>query len=400
MTLQWRLTLLFFLLTASAVAALGTGAYLVAQGRVYGSVDDGLSARAQALMTSVVLSDPPLDTLGLEPSRRGLDAQAALGSVFRVSDLNGQVLYSSRGTFDRGESLLTEVGFETRDGGSERTRVLLAPLTRGGQAVGYIETSASLAQADESLASMRQALALGGVAVAMLSGVLAFFVTGRAVQPVRDFATLAREIERTADFSRRLPDSRSASEMREMSRTFNRMIERVERLIQTQRSFLSDTSHELRRPLTILRTNIDIINDEALSAEERDAVQREMWEVLDSMSLLLSELLLLARQDEESLHLLPVDLSEVCGGAMKAVSMSYPGHTYRCELEPAVLVLADRERLARAVSNLLQNAAIYTDRPGDVSLKLETDPAHAKLWITDSGPGMAPDDVQHAFERF
>jgi signal transduction histidine kinase len=247
---------------------------------------------------------------------------------------------------------------------------------------------------------MRQVLALGGVTVAALAGLAAFYATGRAVQPVRDVASLAREIERTADFTRRLPEAPSSREMQEMARTFNRMVERVERLVQTQRSFLSDTSHELRRPLTILRTNLDVINEAALTAEERGAVRREMCEVVDSMSLLLSELLLLARQDEESLQLKPTDLTAVCTQAMKAVSLSHPGHTYHCELEAAVIVLADRERLYRAVSNLLQNAATYTTRPGEVALNLRSEHGWARLTVNDSGSGMTPEDVEHAFDRF
>ncbi len=400
MTLQWRLTLLFFLLTAGALAALGGGAYFVAQERVYGSVDDGLSARSQALTASITASDRPLSTTDLVASSRSLDSQAALGAVFRVLSLDGSPLYSSGGAGGGVGSVSLEPGFRTLEAGEERMRVLLRPVTAAGQPIAYIETSASLRQADDSLASMRQVLAFGGVAVSALSGVLAFFVAGKAVQPVRDIARLAREIERTADFTRRLPEARSAREMQEMSRTFNRMIERVERMVQTQRSFLSDTSHELRRPLTILRTNIDVINDPALSLEERNAVQQEMSEVTDSMSHLLSELLMLARQDEESLQLQRVDLSEVCAGAVKSVSMAYPEHHYQCDLESAIEVLADRERLSRAVSNVVQNAAIYMDGPGEISLNLKANDHLATLRVSDSGPGMAPEDVQRAFERF
>jgi two-component system OmpR family sensor kinase len=188
--------------------------------------------------------------------------------------------------------------------------------------------------------------------------------------------------------------------MQEMSRTFNRMIDRVERLIEMQRSFLSDTSHELRRPLTILRTNLDVINDPALSSEEREVVRGEIGDVVDGMSALLAELLLLARQDEESLQLEPTDLTAVCTQAMKAVSLANPGHTYRCELEADIMVLADRERLYRAVANLLQNAAVYTEKPGEVTLTLRSERNEARLRVGDTGPGMAPDDVDHAFERF
>ena len=398
MTLQWRLTLLFFLLTAGAVAALGVGAYVVASDRVYGSVDDGLSARSQALTSSIVVNDRPLSASDVDANRRSLDSQAALGADFRIAGLDGTVLYSSPGS-STGQ-LVPQSGFRTVSVNTERLRILVRPLAFAGQPVGLVEAISSLSQADSSLAEVRGVLLVGAVAVSAISAVAAFYVTGRAVQPVHDVSELAREIERTANFTRRLPETRSAHEMQEMSRTFNRMIERVERMIQSQRSFLSDTSHELRRPLTVLRTNIDVINDPALSAADRSSVQQEMREVAESMSQLLSELLMLSRQEEELVQAKPVNLSAICASAVKAVSTAYPEHRYEPDLEPDVWTLGDHERLLRAVTNLLQNGAAYMERAGEIDLTLRTKNGHAVLRVTDTGAGMAPEDVERAFERF
>jgi len=398
LTLQWRLTLLFFLLTAGAVAALGVGAYVVASDRVYGSVDDGLSARSQALTSSIVVNDRPLSASDVDANRRSLDSQAALGADFRIAGLDGTVLYASPGS--RTDLVARESDFHTARINAERFRILVRPLASAGQPMGFVEVTSSLSQADSSLAEVRSVLIVGAVAVSAISGFIAFYITGRAVQPVLDVSELAREIERTANFTRRLPEAGSAREMREMSSTFNRMIERVEKMIQAQRSFLSDTSHELRRPLTVLRTNIDVINDPALSSEDRSSVQQEMSEVADSMSRLLSELLMLSRQEEELVQLQPVNLSAICASAVKAVSTAYPEHRYEPDLEPDVWTLGDHERLLRAVTNLLQNAAAYMERAGEIDLSLRAQNSHAVLRVTDTGPGMAPEDVEHAFDRF
>lgn len=399
MTLQLRLTLTFLVLAGVAVVALGGGTYLVARDRVYGSVDESLSAQAQAIVSSIATTDESLSQGAIERSRRSLDLQAAQGYAFRIMNLSGEILYSTGETFFN-SSAQPQVGFRDLPQADARSRVLITPILTAGQPVGYVETSTSLAQADESLAEIRRALIFGGFFVASASAVAAFFMAGRAVRPVAELAHVARGIERTADFSRRLSTPASTLEMKEMVSTFNRMIERVERMVDTQRSFLSDTSHELRRPLTILRTDIDVINDPGLTDAERESIRREMSDVAESMSNLISQLLMLARQSEDIPQRQWTDLSSLCRSSLKSVAQSYPSHEYVCDVEEGLICAVDPEKMGRVVTNLLENAAAYTEPPGQISLRLLSMEGKASIQITDSGSGMTAEEIERAFERF
>jgi two-component system sensor histidine kinase MprB len=185
-----------------------------------------------------------------------------------------------------------------------------------------------------------------------------------------------------------------------MSTTFNRMISRVERLVNAQRTFLSDTSHELRRPLTILRTDLDVLRDPGFPDSERGAVVREMQDVAESMSTLILELHRLARQDEELVRLEPTDLSALCAVRANVAGQLHPGHSFQCTIEPGIWVDGDSERLSRAIDNLLQNAALYTPEATQIEVELTKNGNEAVLLISDNGPGMNEEDLLHAFDRF
>ena len=127
--------------------------------------------------------------------------------------------------------------------------------------------------------------------------------------------------------------------MKELVATFNAMIDRVERALVAQRSFLADSSHELRRPLTVLRTNIDILNDPSLPAEEREACFQEMRAEAEAMSRLLSDLLLLSREEKQAIGEAPVDYSLLCEQAVARLRAQDAHHRTVAEVAPGVRVL-------------------------------------------------------------
>ena len=180
----------------------------------------------------------------------------------------------------------------------QRLRVLYEPIVRNGETVGSVVAGQSLHETDVALDEIRKVFIFGGLGVLLLTAAPTYFLARRALYPVRQVSQLARDVERTADFTRRLPRPRGGGEMKELVDTFNAMIDRVEESLLAQRSFLADSSHELRRPLTVLRTNIDILNDPALPAEEREACFREARAEAEAMSRLLSDLLLLVARGE------------------------------------------------------------------------------------------------------
>jgi two-component system OmpR family sensor kinase len=403
-SLRLRLTLLYLAFLAVALVTFGVPAYVIAAKRVYDNLDESLSARVQTVDSSLDPLTGPLSEQDIDPSRRELDRQASADVVFQIRDLNGHVLYSSQPAsrelpvpkkLSPGKETVSSRSVEGR-----RLRVLYQPIIRDGQTLGSLVAGQSLQETDETLDEIRQVFILGGLAVLLLTAAPTYALAGRALKPVRQVSQLARNIEQTADFTRRLTVPSAGGEMKELAATFNAMIDRVEQALLAQRSFLADSSHELRRPLTVLRTDIDILNDPSLPAEEREACLQEMRAEAEAMSRLLSDLLLLSREEKQAISEAPVDYSLLCEQAVAQLRSQDAQHRTVAEVAPGVRVLGDRERLAQMLWNLLENAAQYTPDGGQIELHLRPVNGLARVEVQDTGIGIAEEDLTHVFDRF
>jgi len=403
-SLRVRLTLLYLAFLAVALVAFGVTAYVIAAKRVYDNLDDGLSARVQTVDSSLESVAGPLSDQDIERSRRELDRQASADVVFQIRDLDGRVLYSSQPA-SRELPVPTKLSpgqqtVNSRNVQGRRLRVLYQPIMRDGQTLGSLVAGQSLQETDEALDEIRKVFIFGGLAVLLLTSAPTYALARRALNPVRQVSQLARDIERTADFSRRLPTPRAGGEMGELVGTFNAMIDRVEEALLAQRSFLADSSHELRRPLTVLRTNVDILNDPALPAEEREACLGEMRAEAKAMSRLLSDLLLLSREEKQAIGEAPVDYSSLCEQATAQLRAQDVRHRTIVDVTPRLHVMGDRERLAQMLWNLLENAAQYTPDGGRIELHLRPVDGVARVEVQDTGIGIAEEDLPHVFDRF
>jgi two-component system OmpR family sensor kinase len=405
MSLRVRLTLVYFALAAFALGSFALAVYLIASKNIYQNLDDGMISRAQAVIQTFQPLSQPISEQDITKLRQDLGQEAALGTVFQIRDVGGRILYSSvrAGSEPLPAPKSAQPGgptFSTRKVQGRRLRVLSEPIMGGGQQLGTLELAQPLNETDEALNEIRYVSIIGGLVVLVVASASAYWLAGRALGPVRQASRLARDIERTADFSRRLPSTGAAGEMRELVTTLNAMISRIERTLVAQRAFLADSSHELRRPLTVLRTNIDVMKNPELSADERAACLSEMSAEAGAMSRLLSDLLLLAREVPQAIERASVDYSSLCEETVARLRTQDVRHTLEAQVAPAVRVMGDRERLAQMLWNLLENAAQYTPAGGRIEFRLERVNGLARVEVEDTGVGIAEQDQSRVFERF
>ncbi|HEV8575342.1 MAG TPA: ATP-binding protein [Dehalococcoidia bacterium] len=401
MALQLRLTLIYSVLLVLALATTGIAGYLIAAHRIYASVDDSLRLRAQAVTEALEPLGTELNAADVESNRGELEDLASTDLVFQVRGADGAVLYSSAqpASGSLPPPVQASSGFLTQDVRGQSIRILYQPLVNGSARLATVEVGESLASANGALNEIRDIILIGSITAAILTSLSAYTLAGRTLRPVRKVAQVARDIEGTGDFSRRLDAPESSSEVTELVAAFNAMIERVENTLAHQKSFLADSSHELRRPLTVLRTNVDILAKHDLSPEERERCVSEIRAEAQLMSKLLADLLLLAREESQGFDRASVDLSRVCERAIARVTL---GHRRRLtvEIEAGIEVLGDRERLEQMVDNLLENAVQYSPAEEKVRLSLHRSNGIARLAVSDSGPGIRANDLKHVFERF
>ena len=225
-------------------------------------------------------------------------------------------------------------------------------------------------------------------------------VAGRVVRPVGTIAGVAREIEAT-DLSRRIRLGGPPDEMRDLADTFDAMLDRLDQGVRTQRRFVEDASHEIRNPLAVIRTTLDV----ALSDPEDTEGLRRAAEVArrtaDRMSTTVEELMALARTNAEPERRLPVDLAEVVADVTQEYSAEASTRGVRLShLAPSGLFVdGDRSALKRAQANLVSNALRVA--PAGSVVHCRAGRLGGWMWfgVRDVGRGIAPDDQALVFRR-
>jgi two-component system OmpR family sensor kinase len=276
-------------------------------------------------------------------------------------------------------------------------RYLATPIELDEEARGVFVVAASLTSERREVEEAVRLAALVLVSVLLIASALAWVVAGRVLAPLRLLADTARSIGES-DLTRRIPVSdRDRDEIADLGRTFNAMLDRLEAAFDSQRAFVSDASHELRTPITIVRGHLELLGDDP--DERRETIALVTGE-LDRMSRFVDDLLLLAKAERDDfLRVSDVELGALTDELFdKAVALG--DRDWRLEERGEAVLVGDRERLTQAVMGLAQNAVQNTGADDPIWIGSDADRREARLWVRDSGPGVAPDDQERIFERF
>jgi two-component system, OmpR family, sensor kinase len=275
---------------------------------------------------------------------------------------------------------------------------------------GTISTIAlSLQSADATvhrLTAITLAVALGVLAVLL---VLATIAVHLGLRPLDVVEHTAEDIA-AGDLSRRVPEGSPRTEIGRLSRTFNGMLANLESAFAarahseaTLRQFVADASHELRTPLTTVRGYAELARRGALpdAPAQRHAMRRIEAEAT-RMGRLVDDLLLLAHLDQRRpLNVETADLGVLTADAVADARVRDPHRPidYTGPAEP-VLVNVDADRFRQVLANLVGNALVHTPEGTPVHVTLSWNRTHARLVVTDKGPGLPPEQVARLFERF
>jgi signal transduction histidine kinase len=289
---------------------------------------------------------------------------------------------------------------ETRRGtldvpGDGEVRYLAVPVVVEGNRRGVFVVTIGLSGEREEVTEAFQVAAGVSLGVLLLASVLAWAAAGRVLAPLRELTTTARSISET-DLTKRI-NVQGDDEIAQLGRTFNEMLDRLERAFASQRAFVSDAGHELRTPITIIRGHLELLGDDPEERRETLAVVRDE---LDRMSRFVDDLVTLAKAERpDFLELEDIDL-DVLMEELMAKAAALARRDWQLDRMGAGRMRVDRQRLTQAMMNLAQNAVEHT-APGDViGLGGELRDGHARMWVRDTGPGVADADRERIFERF
>jgi heavy metal sensor kinase len=282
--------------------------------------------------------------------------------------------------------------------------VLMRPYSLGGQSL------ILLAAAPEAgnlviLQNFWNGLLASAPILLLLSSACGYWISRKALRPVDRITATAQSIS-IRNLSERLPVANTGDELQRLAETCNAMLGRLESAVNQIKQFTADASHELRGPLSFIRTVAEV----ALKNSQADAESRKAFvDIVDEIAKaadLLEGMLTLARADSYSAGTVldQVDmalvLQEVCGIAQPLADERGIPLTMNVAVGPQAFVMGDFISLRRLLWILLDNSLKYSEVSGKIDISLSTDSGHVNLLVSDSGIGISPVDLPHIFDRF
>jgi two-component system sensor histidine kinase MprB len=410
MSLRTRIAAVAGVAVAVTVIAAAVAVYFAVRSSLRGEVEDALVARAE-VPAPAGRERPPFPPLrqgnrarvpvppGFAPPPREEALGGAGGFVQRISP-TGEVQRPPGAEGDLPvEPFAREVarsgrGRDIRDETVDDIHLMV--LTEGIGQDGAIQVARPLTEVDNVLDEVLVALVVVGVAGIALAALLGAFVARTALEPIARFTRRTEAIAAEPDVTERM-EVVGRDELARLAESFNTTLDALERAVEAQRQLVADASHELRTPIASLRANIQTLEEaERLPADELRALHSDIVAELDELTALVGDIVELARGKRRSEALDDVQLDDLVESVVEqARRRTNTNISFQTELEPT-LVRGEPDRIARAVSNLLDNARKWSPEGGTVEVTLEG----GTLTVRDHGPGFDAADLPHVFDRF
>ena len=402
--IRLRVSAAFAVAMAAVLVLTGSILYLRVGSHLGSALDRQLRLRANDLAVVVSRPGTPLgaerrgrfveagETYAqvLDPAGRVIDGTAPLGrtSVLSTRELRQALagaIFTNRGSVP---------------GLDEPSRIFATHVTRRGRRL-VLVVGITREDRAETLRSLRDELLIAGPIALLLATLAGYGLAGLALRPVESMRRRAAAIsaERPGE---RLPVPQTRDEVERLGETLNAMLARLEAALERERTFVADAGHELRTPLALLRTELELALRHGEGVEELRQALRRSSEEVDRLTQLAEALLLIARSDQGQLGLRlellePADLLDSiatrfewrASEAARAISTS---------AEPGIELHADRMRLEQALGNLVDNALRHGD--GEVSLSARSHDGMIEFHVRDQGAGFPPGFIADAFTRF
>jgi heavy metal sensor kinase len=409
-TVRWRLTLWHTAILAFTFAIFGVVVERIGAHNLETEVDRHLPEHLQtvtSVLTRTYVEDPRLTPEELSDE---------IGEISLSPDTALRLELTGGRTFTRNASALSESLLAswkrspagrgmpwTGWNGAQRRRIIYLEGSPQSDFNGRVLLARDLSSVDAQLRELRRTLALVLSSVLVLAAVGGYWLSARALRPVAQITVRARHIE-AHDLNQRLEVENPRDEFGRLAQVLNDLFERLERAFLQQRRFLADAAHELRTPVAVIRSQMDVALQRVRPAHEYASALESIRKESAYLSAIVDDLLLIARADAAQFPAQKemVDLVEIVDECCRSLRPLAQERNLQLhwEVGSELAVCADGRLLHRAAANLLSNAIHFTPAGGCISVSVRREPDRAVLEVADTGIGIAPEDLSHVFERF
>ncbi|HYV59705.1 MAG TPA: ATP-binding protein [Acidimicrobiia bacterium] len=399
-TLRGRLTLVFALITAVLSLLVGVLVDFQYRNALRSALDDGLAGRFQNLERDLATSGDR----AVEPTLPDEEAFA------QIIDVDGAVVNAApRALLDRrvltkrelAQARTHRITIErTAAPGNQQSRLLAGPAGEPG--LGFVVVvGTTLEEAIKAQHRLELALVIGLPLLAVLVSVGGWFLAGAALKPVRDLVEEADELSAVAARGqrRRLSVPETGEELADLARHLNELIARIEAALEHERAFLDDASHDLRTPISIVRSELELARMQTAEGTDLAHALDSSLEEVGRLDRLAVNLLVLARTRSAGPRPSePVELGALSRRAAQTVARSRNGHSVPVSVTGSAQVRGDEDAIERAVLNMVDNAARHAATRVDV--EVSGDAERAVVLVRDDGPGFPDELLGQAAGRF
>jgi len=411
-SIKGRLFLWIFTFISLLLILIGISIFYTVKGAIFTSIDQSLDSKI-AIVTGLLHFEEGRIEFELSEAVSGGYVIAGSGSYYKVV-MDSKVFAASPSLMDDNYNFtlnrtditngkVGDVAYTSIGPANERVRVMQHDFQ-------FLDRQATVFLAEsieDSLAAIehiRFFLVVTIPASILITGLISLWIVNRSLLPLNLFSGTVRRIT-YKNLNERIDTQSGTEELIRLAESFNEMLDRLQKAFEVEKRIISDASHELKTPLSVIKTQCDVILQRSRTAEEYIEAIEMIKSSGNSMSGLVTDLLSLARLDSgllSSTAFKDITLNACLEEAVNAVKVLAENNGVQIHLNcrDTISIPGAKERLTEAFLNVIENAVRYNRREGSVDIGLSGNDSHAEVMIKDTGAGIEDNDLKRIFERF
>jgi signal transduction histidine kinase len=417
MKIHTRLSLWYFSVSFIILLVFSLGTYLGMQRLLFRALDQELNILIDSIERNYDPFFNHFEDLLFSPD----NSNRYLEHYIQIYNIDNHLIYASpmTGRVDLGLSLpgLSDKMSINRQGriyqkfpwnqenlvGIMAFRVVCRKIFFNDRPIGWVVVGLPIQRIEKSMGNLLKVLFVSIILAVIMIATGGYILTGKALNPVDQITSRAREIS-SRNLNQRIEVYNPDDELGKLSLVLNDLLERLQKAFESQRQFLADAAHELKTPLTILRTHWENeINNSDISLDQKEKFVQDI-ETISRLSHLINNLLLLSQTEdvEINFNFAPTRLDEIIKEVVDDATILAEMKKQSIEIAQlkALTIMGDKMRLYQLLFNIIDNAIKYSDQEGKIWISLNEQNDHARIEIRDNGYGISKEDLSHVFERF